>query len=90
MSSTIDLIKERLNELQSLSVDIQDDSAKHIGHAGAKDGGHYQVKIVSAKFIGTSRIKRHQMVYELLSDLMQTKIHALAIRALTPEEAQSN
>ena len=90
MSSTIDLIKERLNELQALSLDIQDDSAKHIGHAGAKDGGHYQLKIVSAKFIGTSRIKRHQMIYSLLSDLMQTKIHALAINALTPEEAQSN
>lgn len=90
MTSTIDLIRERLQTLQALSIDIQDDSSKHIGHAGAKGGGHYQLKIVSAKFAGTSRIKRHQMIYELLSDLMQSRIHALAIHALAPEEVSNN
>jgi BolA protein len=90
MTLTIDLIRERLEKLQPLTIDIQDDSAKHVGHAGAKDGGHYELNIISNAFIGTSRIKRHQMIYALLSDLMQTKIHALAIHALTPEEAQTN
>lgn len=86
MSSTIDLIRERLEQLHPISLDIQDDSAKHIGHAGAKDGGHYQLNIVSNAFIGTSRVKRHQMIYDLVSDLMQTKIHALAIQAFTEQE----
>ncbi len=90
MSSTIDLIRERLMQLNPISLDIHDDSAKHIGHAGAREGGHYNLSIVSNAFIGTSRIKRHQMIYALLSDLMQTKIHALAINAFTEQEVQKS
>ena len=72
-------------------LEISDDSHLHIGHAGARDGrGHFSVKIVSPKFAGTGRVQRHRMVYEALDELMQSDIHALAIEALAPEEAQEH
>ena len=67
-------------------IDIQDESARHAGHAGAKQGGHYQLTIVSTRFNSLSRIERQRLIYNALDELMQTHIHALAIRALTPEE----
>ncbi|MGI9264112.1 MAG: BolA family protein [Gammaproteobacteria bacterium] len=81
-------IKEKLN--QSLSpemVEICDDSHLHEGHAGAKDGrGHFSVMIVSDKFTGLNRLKRHRLIYEALGDLLETEIHALAIKAYSPDE----
>jgi len=68
---------------------VTDDSAQHAGHAGAAEGGHYSVKIVSDQFIGANRVKRHRMVYDALADAMQRGIHALAISAYTPEEFES-
>jgi BolA family transcriptional regulator, general stress-responsive regulator len=65
---------------------IEDDSAKHAGHAGAAEGGHYRVSIVSPAFAGVNRVARHRMVYDALADAMQRGIHALAISAYTPEE----
>jgi BolA protein len=66
---------------------IEDDSAKHAGHAGARSGGgHFNVVIVSETFRGKSPVQRHQAVYAALGDAMRSEIHALAIRALTPEE----
>lgn len=66
---------------------IEDDSAKHAGHAGARSGGgHFNVVIVSDTFRGKSAVQRHQAVYAALGDAMKTEIHALAIKALTPEE----
>ena len=71
-------------------LEITDDSARHVGHAGARDGrGHYSVAIVSAAFEGRSAVARHRMVYDALGDMMQTDIHALQIRAMTPAEASS-
>lgn len=67
---------------------LHDDSHLHAGHAGAADGGqHYRLTIVSNAFVGQSRVARHRMVYDSLADLMQQKIHALAIHALSPQEA---
>jgi BolA protein len=78
-------IQAALSALTPIELDIRDDSAKHAGHAGARDGrGHFAVRIVSAKFEGLSLIKRHQAVYTALADLLQTDIHALAIDAKTP------
>ena len=75
--------------LKPLSLDVVDDSHKHAGHAGARGGqGHFGVDIVSAAFAGKSPLARHRMVYAALGDLMQSDIHALAIRARTPEEAE--
>jgi BolA protein len=64
-------------------LEVIDDSAKHAGHAGAKQGGHYNVIIVSTAFEGKKPIDRHRMIYEALKPL-QSAIHALAIQAKSP------
>ena len=82
------MIRERLET--AFSPDdllIKDQSHLHAGHAGAADGrGHFDVRIVSKEFIGQSRIKRHQSVYQALDDLLKSDIHALRINALAPDE----
>jgi len=66
---------------------IKDQSQLHAGHAGAKDGkGHFDVTIVSSAFEGQNRLGRHRMVYDALTQLLQTDIHALRIKAFTPSE----
>ena len=86
-SNTESQIRERLAALQPDSIDIGDDSALHAGHAGAAGGGgHYTLRIVSARFAGQSRVARHRLVYDTLGSLMQHQIHALALHALAPEE----
>ena len=88
-AGTIDEIERRLRaSLDPVRVTLIDDSAKHAGHAGAASGGgHFQLRIVAARFAGLSRVARHRLVYDSLSDLMRNAIHALAIEALTPDEA---
>lgn len=83
------MIREKLTAaLAPLSLEIQDDSAKHAGHVGARDGGgHFNVHIVSAAFAGKSPIERHRLVYGALGDAMQREIHALSIQAKSPDEA---
>lgn len=72
-------------------LDIVDDSHRHTGHAGARDGrGHFTVRIVSRQFASRKTLERHRLVYAALGTLMQTDIHALAVSALTPEEAVSS
>jgi BolA protein len=70
-------------------VTVQDDSASHAGHAGARPGGqtHYSVAIVSAAFSGQSRVARSRAVHALLAAEFDTGLHALALRLMTPEEA---
>ncbi len=82
------LIRARLEAgLAPIEVEIVDDSHRHAGHAGAKDGrGHFSVRIVSSRFHGATRLARHRMVYAALGNLMQTDIHALSVTALTPDE----
>lgn len=82
------MIRERLTEaLQPEDLEIQDDSAKHAGHEGAKGGGgHFNVRIVSPAFAGRNLLERHRMVYDALGDAMRSDIHALSIQAKTPEE----
>ena len=64
---------------------IVDESHRHVGHEGARDGrGHFAVEIVSAAFVGLAPLARHRKVYEAVGDLMQTDIHALSIKAMTP------
>jgi len=68
-------------------LEIVDDSHRHAGHAGARDGrGHFVVKIVSDRFTGIKPLARHRMVYAALGDLMRTDIHALSVVALSPRE----
>lgn len=74
--------------LAPVSLEIEDESHRHAGHAGAKDGrGHFRVDVVSAAFAGLNPIARHRAVYAAMGELMSTDIHALAIRARTPDEA---
>lgn len=66
---------------------IEDESHLHAGHAGAAGGaGHFRVRLVSERFRGLSRVARHRVIYQSVSALMSTEIHALSIEALTPEE----
>ncbi|HJW25997.1 MAG TPA: BolA family protein [Rhodocyclaceae bacterium] len=85
-SETVARLRERLAVLQPLQLDIVDDSHRHAGHAGAREGGHFQVHIVSAAFAGKNTVARHRLVYEAAGDLMRKGIHALAIHARTPDE----
>ena len=67
---------------------VIDDSAKHAGHAGARDGGdsHFTVRIISAAFAGMSRVARHRMVYSVCQPFFDQGLHALAIDANAPNE----
>ena len=85
LTTTLDVIRKRLEILSPHTLEIYDDSHEHAGHAGAKErgGGHFQVILVSDQFEGKNQLARHRMVYQTVSDLMRDKIHALAIQAYT-------
>ena len=73
--------------LAPVSLAVRDDSARHAGHEGARDGrGHFDVDIVSEAFAGLAPLARHRRVYAALGDMMTTDIHALSIRARVPGE----
>ena len=75
-------------QLAPLQLEVVDDSARHAGHAGARDGrGHFNVRVVSTAFAGMRPLARHRAVYAALGSMMDTDIHALGIDALTPDEA---
>jgi BolA protein len=85
--SVIDAMRERLVALDPLFIEINDDSAKHAGHAGARGGGgHFRLAIVSPRFAGCKTMERHRLVYDALGPLMKREIHALSITARTPDE----
>jgi len=68
-------------------LEVEDDSHRHAGHAGARDGrGHFNVHVVSAAFEGKLLLARHRAVYAALGSMMETDIHALSIRAEAPSE----
>ena len=80
-------IRERLSALDPQSVELLDESGRHVGHAGAAAGGsHFRLVIVSPRFSGLDTLKRHRMIYAALGPLMHREIHALAIQALAPDE----
>ncbi len=82
-----------LNKVQTalspVAVDLQDDSARHAGHAGASAGSetHFKLAITSAAFTGKSRVERQRMVYDLLADEMRERVHALSLSLKAPGEA---
>ncbi len=87
MRARLDDLGAMLTErLSATSVAWQDDSHLHAGHAGAREGGHYRVQIVSPRFAGLSRIARHRLIYDALGPLADRGIHALQIDARSPEE----
>ena len=86
---TVDRMRARLGALAPAELAIEDDSARHAGHEGAKSGGgHYNLRLVSPRFEGKSRIERHRLVYDALAGLMQREIHALAMVLLAPGETE--
>ncbi|CTP85247.1 BolA family protein [Xanthomonas graminis] len=69
------------------ALEVEDDSHRHAGHAGARDGrGHFNVRIVSAAFADMAPLARHRAVYAALGAMMKTDVHALSIRAEAPRE----
>ena len=83
---TSDKMRELLQTLQPQQLEIIDDSALHAGHAGAREGGHYRLNIVSAQFTGKKTMERHRMIHAALASLMPNGIHALSIVSKAPEE----
>ncbi|NIJ84985.1 BolA family protein [Xanthomonas arboricola] len=74
--------------LAPTELEVVDDSHRHAGHAGARDGrGHFNVRVVSAAFAGKPPLARHRAVYAAVGEMMQTDIHALSIEAIAPSEA---
>ena len=83
----IEAMRSLLAGLEPISLDIIDESHKHAGHAGARDGGgHYVLSIVSKLFSGKNTVARHRMIYSALQPMMKHEIHALTIQAQTPDE----
>jgi BolA protein len=70
------------------TLEIEDDSARHAGHAGAAPGGetHFSVTIVSSAFSGLSRVARSRAVHEALKDEFASGLHALSLRLCAPQE----
>ena len=82
----VEEISSRLQSLAPSTLQIEDESAMHAGHAGNAGGGHFKLKITSSHFSEKSQIMRHRIIYQALADLIPSKIHALSIHALAPEE----
>ena len=82
----IKMIEEGLALLSPLKIEIEDEGHLHVGHAGAKSGGHFKLYIVSQSFKNMTQINRHKLIYKTLSKLLKTEIHALSINAKSPEE----
>jgi BolA protein len=85
-SETVELLRQRLAALNPASIAIEDESHRHAGHAGARDGGHYKLDIVATAFAGKNTVARHRLIYDAAGELMRGRIHALSIRAFAPEE----
>lgn len=88
--SVADTIREKLNAaFAPTQLVVEDESAKHHGHAGARPGGetHFRVAIVSPAFTGLSRVERQRRIYAVLAAELNDRVHALSLTAQAPEEA---
>ena len=90
-ASRVALIRARLQDaFAPLQLEVIDDSARHAGHAGARDGrGHFRVRIVSTAFAGMAPLAMHRAVYAALGTLMDSDIHALQIEATSGADPKS-
>ncbi len=90
--SMTDTIREKLlAEFSPAELTVEDESARHEGHAGARPGGgtHFRVRIVSEAFCGLSRVERQRRIHAALGEELRTQIHALSLSAITPAELRS-
>ena len=86
------IIKLLTQSLSTTFLEVLDISASHADHnpAARAGGTHFEMIIVSPKFVGKSRVQRHRMIYKMLAAPLKTQIHALTITALTPQEHQKS
>jgi BolA protein len=77
----LERLRRCLETLEPIELELRDDSAMHAGHAGAREGGHFHVRVVSRKFAGLAPLARHRLVYAAVAELMGRDIHALSIDA---------
>src|SRR3954454_4409725 len=87
--SVAETIHRKLTDrLASVGLDIVDESHRHAGHAGARPEGetHFTVTIVAAAFAGLSRVARQRLVYGILAEELATRVHALSLTTLAPDE----
>ena len=85
----VDTIRRKLTErFAPVRLEVEDESHRHVGHVGARPGGetHFAVTVVSAAFIGQSRVARQRQVYDALAEELATRIHALSLTTLAPSE----
>lgn len=82
------LIEKLTQGLRPIRLEVVDESARHAGHAGARPEGetHFRIEVVSDTFRGLSRVARQRKVYDLLAEELRTRVHALTLSTLTPEE----
>lgn len=88
-------IREKLaHAFSPLELAVENESAKHAGHAGANDRSgyetgetHFRVRVVSSLFEGKNLVERHRLINAALKDELSGPVHSLAIKALTPLEA---
>ena len=85
--SSTDIERVLTAALQPTQLEVQDDSHLHAGHAGAREGRHYTVRLTSERFNGLNRVARHRLVYDALQHEMRSGIHALVIDAKAPKDA---
>jgi len=90
--STAAQIRARLACLQPEVLELEDESERHRGHAGYREGGgtHWRLTIVAQAFAGKPTLARHRLVYQALGEMMQHPIHALAITARAPDEPRAD
>ncbi len=90
-TSVAEIIREKIETaLAPSTLDITDESHLHQGHAGHREGGesHFRLLIVAKAFEGMKQVGRQRKIYQILSDEMDNPIHALALKTLTPDEAE--
>lgn len=85
--SAADIEQALRDELAPGELHVEDDSHLHAGHAGAREGRHFSVTLVSTRFAGLNRVARHRLVYDALRVLIPRGVHALAITARAPGES---
>ena len=89
MGAIIEAIRNKLNAaFAPTRLEVEDDSARHHGHAGARPGGesHFNVVIQSTAFAGAGKVARQRMVYQALAEELAGPVHALSVKALAPGE----
>jgi BolA family transcriptional regulator, general stress-responsive regulator len=86
MKADLEQLSQRLQNLQAQELLWTDDSHLHVGHEGAREGGHYRLRLVSARFAGMTKVSRHRLIYDALGPLGPAGVHALQIEARAPDE----